>query len=118
MPMMLLGMEEANRLFPRAKDKNKPPKIEHKYDGLSPDELMAAIDDLPAEYRALIHEYGATPVLTSLIFGITDSKQLRQRLESNRKQNQRVWLNTDYVTPMADSVRRFLWRERGLGNGG
>ncbi len=66
-------------------------------------EVMAHVDALPPDFRALVHEYGITIVL-----GILDeadvalsADEVRAMLEGWRMKRQEQWLRTDYVSRRA-----------------
>jgi len=61
-------------------------------------DVMAAADRLPAEWRALVHEYGLVIVLALWDEGHRDASEVEPMLQSWRESRQDQWLATDYIT--------------------
>lgn len=61
-------------------------------------EIMAVMDSLPHQMRALVHEFGLVIVCEMVDDGYHDAAELRDLLETWRERRQAQWLATDYVT--------------------
>ena len=58
--------------------------------------VMASIDALKPDFRALVHEFGARIVDRMMADGYDDAAALRAVLEGWRERRQETWLATDY----------------------
>ncbi len=63
--------------------------------------IMAQIDAMRPEFRALVHEYGFVMVAGMINDGYDDPLALREALETWRERRQKQWLATDFVTMKA-----------------
>jgi hypothetical protein len=61
-------------------------------------ELMASIDCLSSDMRALVHEYGAVIVGQMLDDGYQNADELGDILRRWRERRQEQWLATNYIT--------------------
>jgi N-methylhydantoinase B/oxoprolinase/acetone carboxylase alpha subunit len=71
---------------------------------------MAAVDQLPAEFRPLVYEYGLVIVVRMWNDGYEDAEALRPVLETWRQRRQAQWMSTDYI--IAQSFSDALIRVR------
>lgn len=61
-------------------------------------EMMQAVDEMPPEWRALVHEYGGLVVREMYDDG-TDVLYAEVMLEQRRERKQAEWFATDFITP-------------------
>lgn len=55
--------------------------------------VMAAVDAMPADFRALVHDFGAAIVTRMRHDGYRDADELRSVLETWRTRRQQQWLD-------------------------
>ena len=55
--------------------------------------IMRAVDQMPVDFRALVHEYGVKIVDAMMAEGYSDAAELRDVLETWRERRQREWLS-------------------------
>lgn len=77
-------------------------------------ELMAQIDELPAEVREMIYEFGFAIVAALINQGVNDPDRMDELLHNWRERRQAQWLATNYITPktIQSIVNAAIYRER------